>query len=162
MARAGELRALDPRRREPASGPGGPFQRILVPVDSFGWSNAALEAAIRVGDKVNGQLRVVHVRTWDPPGRFFFETFAEATSVVDSALAGAWARGAQASGVVIDAPRTQTAGMIAREAGEWGAEVIVLTRRPRTALGILLCGSVSEQVMRKAAGPVLVVRRRRR
>jgi nucleotide-binding universal stress UspA family protein len=52
--------------------------------------------------------------------------------------------------------------MIAREAAEWGAEVIVLTRRPRTALGILLCGSVSEQVMRKAAGPVLVVRRRRR
>jgi hypothetical protein len=93
MARAGELRALDPRRGGPASGPGGSYQRVLVPVDSSGWSNAALAAAIRVGDQVNGELRVVHVRTWDRPGRFFFETFAEATSVVDSALAGAWACG---------------------------------------------------------------------
>jgi nucleotide-binding universal stress UspA family protein len=159
MPRAEEFRALAPRLGTPASCQGGSFQRILVAVDSFGRSNAALAAASRVADMSSGQLRLVHVRTWDPPGRFFFETFAEASSVLDGALAGAWARGARASGVVVDALRTQIAAVIAREADDWGADVIVLVRRPRTALGILLRGSVSEQVMRKAACPVLIVHR---
>jgi nucleotide-binding universal stress UspA family protein len=159
MPRADEFPALAPRRGAPAQRQGGSFQRILVAVDPFGRSNAALAAAIQVGDKASGQLRLIHVRTWDPPGRFFFETFAEATSVLDGALAGAWARGAPASGVVVDAPRTQIAAVIASEADRWAADVIVLVRRRRTALGILLRGSVSEQVMRRAASPVLVVHR---
>jgi nucleotide-binding universal stress UspA family protein len=58
---------------------------------------------------------------------------------------------------VVDAPRGQEAEAIARYATIWHADVIVLTRHPRSAMGRLLSGSVPDQVMRKASCPVLAV-----
>jgi nucleotide-binding universal stress UspA family protein len=45
---------------------------------------------------------------------------------------------------------------IAWQAAAWPADLIVLTRRPRSALSRLVRGSVPDQVMRKASCPVLV------
>ena len=149
----------------PAGG-GGSFSRILVPVDSFGQSAAALPVAAQLATTVGGgQLRIVHVRTWDPygkgPGRFFFETSAEATAILERALTGVWASGATASGVVVEAPRSLAATAIATQAASWQADLIVVARRPRSPLGILLLGSPPDQVMRVAHCPVLVVRQDR-
>ncbi len=149
----------------PASGPpvpeGGSFRRILVPVDSGGRCAPALTAATELGAAVGGLLRLVHVRTWEPPiraaSRFFFETSEEATALLEESLTRVWAAGATASGVIVDAQRSMAAAVIAGEAHTWGAEVIVVARRRRNPLGALLPGSMSTHLMRAASCPVMVV-----
>jgi nucleotide-binding universal stress UspA family protein len=150
-----------------AAGGGQSLKRILVPVDSSGQANQALALAARFGAQVGGQLRVVHVRMWDPPargglGRFFWETSEQATAVLDQAMTSVWARGLPASGVVVDAKRSRVARAVAAEARSWRAEVMVVARRPRTAIGVLLLGSLSHQLMREAGCPVLVAHQGRR
>lgn len=145
------------------AGGGGSLRRILVPVDPFGQAARAVGVAAQFATAVSGgQLRVVHVRTWEPsgrgPGRFFFESSAEATAVVDRALTGAWASGATASGVVVEAQRSRMTAAIAAQAASWQADLIVVVRRPRRPLGILLLGSPPDQLMRAVRCPVLVVR----
>ena len=149
----------------PAGGPpvaeGSSFRRILVPVDSSGRCAPALTVATELSAAVGGLLRLVHVRTWEPPiraaGRFFFETSEEATALLEESLAEVWATGATASGVIVDAQRSMAAAAIAGEAHTWGAEVIVVARRRRNPLGALLLGSMSAHLMRAASCPVMVV-----
>jgi nucleotide-binding universal stress UspA family protein len=62
----------------------------------------------------------------------------------------------------VDAARSRVARAIAAEARSWGAQVIVVARRRRTAIGVLLLGSLSAQLMREAGCPVLTTRPRRR
>ena len=93
--------------------------------------------------------------------RFYIETSEQATEVLYQALTRVWACGASASGVVVDAPRNRVARVIAAAARSWGAEIMVISRRRRTAIGVLLRGSVSAQLMREAGCPVLVTRQRR-
>ena len=128
---------------------GGSFRRALVPVDSFGESINALAMAARIGQTTGGPLRLVHVRMWDPPvprggRRFYPETSEEATTVLDNAMNYAWARGVEASGVV-------------REASRWGADVIVLTARPRRFVTLGVWDKATRQVMQAASCPVLIV-----
>lgn len=72
------------------------FRRILVPVRAPGESRPALAAA-RICGLAGGVLRLVHVRTCDPPlprsGRFYLETSGEAAAVLEEALLAAWAGG---------------------------------------------------------------------
>lgn len=150
-----------------AAGGGKSLQRILVPVDSFGQSDPALALAARFSAEVGGRVRVVHVRMWDPEvkrygGRFYTETNERATAVLDKALTSVWAYGVPASGVVVDAARSRVARAVAAEARSWGAQVMVVTRRRRRALGALLLGSLSNELMREAGCPVLVTHQGRR
>jgi nucleotide-binding universal stress UspA family protein len=145
-----------------ADGGGGSLRRILVPVDMCGNSARGLVLAERVSCAVGGEIRVVHIRAFAPPvrnsGRFYLESSADATAVIERALTAAWGAGWRASGIVMDAERSHVAHAICKAASDWKADVIVLTRRPRRAVGILLLGSVAHQVMRHACCPVLVVR----
>jgi nucleotide-binding universal stress UspA family protein len=143
---------------------GGPsFRRIFVSVRSPAESAEALAAATRMcSSTINGVLRVVHVRVYDPPmprcpGRFYPETVAEARAVLDDALLIVWGGGAQATTAVVEAERGHLGAAIAQQASAWRADVIVLTRRPRLAISRLVLGSVADQVMRKASCPVLAV-----
>jgi nucleotide-binding universal stress UspA family protein len=146
----------------PARGGGGALRRILVPVDGLGHSARALALAEQVSSAVGGELRVVHCRVFDPPvrttGRFYVESSSAATAVVERALTGAWSSGCRASGIVVEAERTLVAQAICQAASDWSADLIILARRPRRAIGILLLGSVAHQVMRRSRCPVLVVR----
>ena len=86
---------------------------------------------------VDGVLRVVHVRIFDPPvrgaGRFFPESRADATAVLEHALLDAWECGSRVSGEVVVAERSHLAMAIVSAAQGWDAGVIVLA-----AAGILL------------------------
>ena len=150
------------------SGGGGlPFQRICVAVGPDGQEDKTLAAAASFCAAAGGRLRVVHVRMWDPAvhgggGRFYLETSQEATAVLERALASVWARGVAASGVVVDAPRQRLTRSIAVQARAWRAEVLVVARRPRTALGALFFGGLPEKLMREAGCTVLVLRQRRK
>jgi nucleotide-binding universal stress UspA family protein len=143
---------------------GKPLQRILVPVNSSG---RALALAAQLSTAVDGQLRVIHVRVWDAAGRngagrFFGETNEQATAALDKALTSVWACGVAASGVVVDAPRSWLARVIAAEARSWGAGVMVVARRRRTAIGAMMLGSLPDQLMRQSHCPVLTTRQVRR
>jgi len=139
-----------------------PFRRILVPVHSPGESGPALAVAARICTLASGVLRLVHVRTCDQPlrsaARFYRETIGEAAAVLEEALLMAWACGGpRATTVVVDARSGDVAVAIAWQATAWPADLIVLARRPRPAITRLAWGSVPDQVMRKAACPVLAV-----
>jgi nucleotide-binding universal stress UspA family protein len=141
---------------------GGSLRRIAVPADGQPGSITAIALAAGLCAAGEGELLVVHVRIYDPPvrgsGRFFPETSEAATSVLDNAVSRAWAFGARARGVVVDAPRRQTAAAISRTARGWNADAIVLARPARPGISRLVLGSVSDQIMRQAHCPVLVVR----
>ena len=144
------------------AGDGPSIRRVLVPVRSPAEDAEALAVAARVCRGANAVLCLVHVRVYDPPmprcpGRFYPESVAEAEAVLDEALVAVWRGGARASTAVLEAPRGDEAEAIAGYASAWHADVIVLTRRPRSAVARLLLGSVPDQVMRKANCPVLTV-----
>jgi nucleotide-binding universal stress UspA family protein len=144
------------------------FRRIFVPVRSPDESAEALAVAARVcGSTVNGVLRLVHVRMYDPPmpwcpGGFYLETAAEAAALLDEALLIVWGGGERATTAVVDAPRAEVAAAIAQQASVWRADVIVLTRWRRPAISRMVLGSVADQVMRKASCPVLTVHPKRK
>ena len=144
------------------AGDGPSIRRVLVPVRSAAEAAEALAVASRVCRGINAVLRLVHVRVYDPPmprcpSRFYPERVAEAEAVLDEALVAVWRGGARASTALVEARRGDEAEAIARYASAWHADVIVLTRRPRSAMARLLLGSVPDQVMRKATCPVLAV-----
>jgi nucleotide-binding universal stress UspA family protein len=163
-----ELQVAVPGIDVPDAGDGPSFQRIFVPVRSPGESAEALTVAARVcSSTVNGVLRLVHVRMYDPPmprcpGRFYPETAAEAAALLDEALLIVWGGGERATTAVMDAPRGEVAAAIAQQASAWRADVIVLTRRRRPAISRMVLGSVADQVMRKASCPVLTVHPKRK
>ena len=133
-----------------------------MPVHAPGQAYPALAVAARICGMTGGVLRLVHVRTCDPPlpivGRLYLETPGEATAVLEEALLAAWACGGpRATAVVADARRGDVAAAIAWQAAAWPADLIVLARRPRSAITRLVGGSVPDQVMRKASCPVLAV-----
>jgi nucleotide-binding universal stress UspA family protein len=142
---------------------GGPLRRILVPVDAAGHAADALAVAARLSLAVDGVVRVVHVRVFDPPirgcGRFYPESRDDAAAVVEHALLDAWACGSRASGDVVIAERSRVARAVVTAAREWGAGLVVLARKPRLAVTRLFVPSVADDVMRRAGCPVLVVRR---
>jgi nucleotide-binding universal stress UspA family protein len=138
------------------------FRRVLVPVRSRGESCQTLMAAARICSLTSGVLRVVHVRTCDPPlrrpARFYRETVGEAAAVLEQALLTVWASGGPwASTAVVDARRPDVALAIAWQASVWPADLIVLTRRPRPVIARRVLGSVSDQVMHIASCPVLAI-----
>jgi nucleotide-binding universal stress UspA family protein len=163
MSASYDLGVAVPDTDLPDFGGGSSFQRIFVPVRSPAESAEALVAAVRVcSSTINGVLRLVHLRVYDPPmprcpSRFYPETVAEAAAVLDEAMLTVWGGGAQATTAVVDAPRGEVGTAIAQQASAWRADVIVLTRRPRLAISRLVVGSVADQVMRKASCPVLAV-----
>jgi nucleotide-binding universal stress UspA family protein len=141
---------------------GGEFHRIFVPVNGSDSAVDAVALAARLCVATSGELRVVHVRLFDPPmrtsGRFYPESSEQATSVLERAVATAWTWGSKASGEIIDAPRSRVAASIAAAARLWNAELVVLFRRDRPAVARFMLGSVANQVMRRVTCPVLVVR----
>jgi len=146
--------------------PYGLFRRVLVPVDTFEMSVNALRLAARTGRATGGWLRLVHVRMWDPPvprggGTFYSETSEGATALLDNAMTYVWDFGVEASGIVVEAPRLSVAAAVTSEASRWGADVIVLTARPRRFITLGVWDKATRQVAQMAPCPVLVVYPRR-
>jgi nucleotide-binding universal stress UspA family protein len=143
------------------SGDGSSFRRILVPIRLARDAEDALAVAAGVCHATKGELRLVHVRIFDPPmrgsSRFYPETATEAAAVTDEALPVIWAYGVPATTAVVEAPRGEIGRAIARQAAAWSADVIVMTRRPSSAFWRLVLRSIPDQVMRSATCPVLAV-----
>lgn len=145
------------------------FNRILVPTDFSEPSDAALEYARALAQRFGASLHLLHViepiaatgvfsnefYIGNTPG--IYETlvkeaqakFAERVSSADRA----------GYGTTTEVMTGQSAQTIVDYAEDRHFDLIVMGTHGRTGLAHLLMGSVAEHVVRRAACPVLTVRR---
>jgi nucleotide-binding universal stress UspA family protein len=82
-------------------------------------------------------------------------------TVLDEAMRYVWARGLEASGIVVEAEGSRLAHAIITEARFWAVDVAVMTAPPRRLLALGVWDKVTQMLARKAPCPVLVVCPRR-
>ena len=141
------------------------ISRILVPTDFSESSDAALEFARAIAERVGASIHLLHVLN-EPllAEGLAAEAFSRTTpsferSVLDAAKADLSGRadGAASAEVVFGHPAD-----IGAYASKLGADLIVMGTRGRTGIAHLFLGSVAETVVRSAPCPVLTVRCRSR
>jgi nucleotide-binding universal stress UspA family protein len=143
-----------------------PFKRILCPVDFSGSSQAALDFAFSLAQEGDAELTILHVFEWLADGEpltnrpinvpeYRLELEADLTTKLRALVPDdvrTWCQ-----------PVTRIAhGKAYREilgiATEDGSDLIVMGVHGRNALDLMLFGSTTNQVVRRATCPVLTLR----
>ena len=145
------------------------YSNILVAVDDSDTSRHALQQAIALAQGLAARLRVVHVidmswLTLGPELAVDVEALTAARHgvgerIINAALDAVRQAGLDAEGAVIE---TETPGQrveeaIAKEAGRWPADLVVLGTHGRRGFQRLVLGSAAEQIVRLSPVPVLLV-----
>jgi len=144
------------------------YQKILVPVDGSPTSDHGLDEAIRLAKLCHGRLRLLHVvdelslavsltgelsATLDWLGML---REGGARILARSAERGR-AEGLEVEVVLVDTFQQRIPDVVASDAAQWGAELIVIGTHGRRGAERLFLGSDAEQVLRRAPVPVLMV-----
>ena len=138
------------------------YDRILVAVDHSEISDRAVIAARDLAVLSEGEVWVLHLRERETAPKTGVLVTDEATD--DAAVAVAAAvdviaqAGVKAHGEVRNTIFGHAAREIINDAGEVGADVIVMGSRGRGDLAGLLLGSTAHKVIHLSDRPVLVVR----
>jgi nucleotide-binding universal stress UspA family protein len=144
-----------------------PFKRVLCPIDFSDSSLAALELAFSLAQESDADLQILHVCEWttdDEPLTTRPIAIPEYRQLVERDIVE------RLEGLVPDStrdacrPMTRVGhGKAYREilgvATEESADLIVMGVHGRNALDLMLFGSTTNQVVRRAACPVLTLRR---
>lgn len=146
------------------------YKRIAVAVDGSETSNKALNEAVGLAGLMGAALLLVHVCEeapvmWEAEGLGVIPMQGVTEAFVlagKNLLAKDKARVAE-QGVAVETKLVESYGgrigsVIAEEAQNWKADLLVVGTHGRKGLGHLLLGSVAEGVMRTATMPVLMVR----
>lgn len=144
------------------------YQRILVPIDGSATAERALQEAIKLAAGI-ARLRLVYVieETYplDAEGYAFIDYSALQEAVrktgertLAQAVETVRRSGITAETALLDASGERVASVIDGEALSWKADLIVIGTHGRSGLSRLLLGSVTEDVVRGASVPVLLVR----
>lgn len=141
------------------------YRRILVAVDGSPSSNQALAAALDLARDHDGRVRLVHVvdeLAWvtgfEASGEVFELIRAGGEKVLAESAASAQAAGVPVETQLVDRPGERLGDVIAREAGDWGADLVVVGTHGRRGAARVFLGSGAEQIIRLSPAPVLVVR----
>jgi nucleotide-binding universal stress UspA family protein len=141
------------------------YHRIFVPVDGSSTSNKALVAALEIARDVDARVRLVHfidelvfVTGLDMSVEVFVAVREGGERVLRDAAEIAKAAGVVAETRLLDEPGQRLGESVAREASEWGADLIVVGTHGRHGTRRALLGSGAEQIIRLAPAPVLVIR----
>lgn len=145
------------------------YQKFLVPVDGSPTSDRGLAEAISLARVLGAQLRLIHVIDQVTPMSTMgggiaytddvFAAMKEAgVKILAAARADANGQGIPVEVALLDNVSGRVSELIAKEATEWGADLIVLGTHGRTGVERLLFGSDAEVIIREAPVPVLVVR----
>jgi nucleotide-binding universal stress UspA family protein len=135
------------------------MNKIFLPVDHFEHSQRAITMAADLAKSSNAEVRVFHFREREPSkaGLVTFETPDDAISLVDQTVDQLKALQVNASGET----RVGLIGGIARaiveEAGEFGADLIVMGSRDLSESVAILIGGATYKVLHLTKCPVLVV-----
>jgi nucleotide-binding universal stress UspA family protein len=145
------------------------YQKILVPIDGSDTSTRGLEEAIRMAKLTKGRLRLFHAidelsfaLSMDAYAGYagdWLNTLRDGgTQMLKDAKAKALAAGIDAEVVLHDSFNGKVAELVAAEAVNWPADLIVLGTHGRRGLGRMFLGSGAESILRTAPVPVLLVR----
>ncbi|MCB1986453.1 MAG: universal stress protein [Burkholderiales bacterium] len=143
------------------------YQRILVPVDGSATSNHALKEAIKFARLHHAQLKLIHVL--EDMGYFDIDNYINYTELVESVRDSVKKMLEKATelvrqeGVVVaekllEAQGRRVANVIADEAIQWPADLIIIGTHGRSGFNRLLLGSIAEGVLRTAKIPILLIR----
>ena len=147
------------------------FGTILVATDGSDDSDAAVDAALDLAHDTNGKLLVLSVvpeasgdasddgagsdADAEPPPRDEDEEVIEANDLTNDVVDHALEWGIEATPLVWEG---EPADAILAAAESEGADVIVIGSSGKSGVGRMLMGSVSDDVIRRAPVPVMVVR----
>ena len=149
------------------------FERILVAIDASDYDDKTLKATADLAKISGSEVEVLHVRERHFIGRadgvsnerttqawrdWQTREHAEATKVVNDAVAQLTSAGVTAVGEVREALDGRVASEILEEAGSTGASIIVMGCHGAGHLQALLLGSTTHKVLHLGKLPVLVVR----
>ncbi|MDB5900549.1 MAG: UspA domain protein [Ramlibacter sp.] len=141
------------------------YKRILVPVDGSETSNKALLVALELAALKGGQVRLVHaldelahVAGYPYSAQLRSVVRDAGLQILQRALAIADAAEVSAETCLLESAGGSRLGeMVAQEARQWAADLIVVGTHGRRGVTRALLGSGAEQVIRLAPVPVLTV-----
>jgi nucleotide-binding universal stress UspA family protein len=140
------------------------YKRILVPVDGSETSNKALVQALQLARDGGAQVRLIHavdelsyLSGYEYSGDMVRIAREHGVDLLDQGLAMAKAAGVAADIKLIEFPGQRLGQVVADEAREWQADLVVLGTHGRRGMSRLMLGSGAEQIIRLSAVPVLVV-----
>ena len=141
------------------------YKRILVPVDGSETSNRALVAALQLARESGGRVRLLHaidelasLGAFEYSGQVLEAARKGGAKALDEARAIAVAGGVPAEHKLAEVAGQGLGEVVADEARNWPADLIVIGTHGRRGVSRVLLGSGAEQVLRLAPVPVLAVR----
>jgi nucleotide-binding universal stress UspA family protein len=144
------------------------YSRILCPIDGSATSERGLDEAIRLARDQKAQLRLLyvidaHLAAMDPYGTVNLADLIDASrnygkELLEHSSARARAEGVRVEVGMLDTLAGPVGEMIAADAREWRAELIVMGTHGRRGVRRVVMGSDAELVVRTSPAPVLLVR----
>lgn len=139
--------------------------KLLVATDFSPQSKQVLRIARRIGAALSAQLWLIHVAAPEAPFKSYgagerqgrkeiADGYREERRLVHEAAESLREAGLDATGLTVQGT---PAKKILAQAGELGADMIVIGSHGFGAVSRLLLGSVSGKVLKKASCPVLIV-----
>ena len=141
------------------------YKRILVPVDGSETSNRAVVAALQMARENGGRVRLVHaldelayLSGYEYSADLLKAARDQGSRVLEDAQAMAKSAGVAADGKLVETAGRRLGELVAEEARNWEADLVVVGTHGRRGMSRILLGSGAEQVLRLAPVPVLAVR----
>ena len=143
------------------------YKRILVPVDGSESSTKALVAALQLAREGGGRVRLLHaldelayLSGFEAGGDLLGVAREYGARTLQQSLAIAGSAGVPADTKLVESAGARLGDVVATEARDWDADLVVVGTHGRRGIGRVLLGSGAEQVIRQAPVPVLAVRDR--
>src|SRR5437763_6846041 len=140
------------------------FKRILVPIDGSETSRRALFTALKVAADSGGKGRLMHdldelaLLSGSEGMRMLELARSQGGKLLADSAAIATKAGVACDTRLVEAPGERLGEVVAEEAREWDADLIVAGTSGRRGLSRMVLGSGAEQIIRLAPVPVLTVR----
>jgi nucleotide-binding universal stress UspA family protein len=141
------------------------YRRILVPVDGSETSTRAVVAALQMARENGGRIRLVHaldelayLSGYEYSADLLKAARDQGARVLEDAQTMASSAGVPADGKLVETAGRRLGELVAEEARNWEADLVVVGTHGRRGMSRILLGSGAEQVLRMAPVPVLAVR----
>ena len=141
------------------------YRRILIPVDGSDTANRAVVAALQMARENGGRIRLIHaldelayLSGYEYSADLLKSARAEGSRIIEDAQLMAQSAGVPADGKLVETAGRRLGELVAEEARDWEADLVVVGTHGRRGMSRILLGSGAEQVLRLAPVPVLAVR----
>jgi nucleotide-binding universal stress UspA family protein len=137
------------------------FKKILLGLDGSPESARALDLATKIAADDSAHIDIVHVREYMLAGRAGMQTTRvnedDLEAIVRKQADALVAGGADVTLTVVSSTTGGPAHVLADQAGDRGADVIIVGTRGHTGLAGLLLGSVTQRLLHISPCPVMAV-----